>query len=294
MNLKRERDLTEILQHFKPMENFNIIRYIVYHVLGWFSVTIEVFLRKNFGERYCTKSNLWVGFYVLTFFTLIGKVQVGFLQFKFGGGTFYYLWYAYILLAIFHLARIWMSHQMGNPQHSFYNGESRLEGLTKWILGFINPLIAKVAVFVGKYALPKEERKLLDKSFQLSAPIRDIEGFTKKYVEPLTVFLFAYYFTTGSLYGWLVFCGFALMMHSMIGYEIQRGQYLDVVDSMILAIDQKGEFSYNEKMKENLAIFADKVEEKLANEPELYEEIKSSAPSVAEVLATMKKETQAA
>ena len=44
-------------------------RMIFYTILGWFSITIEAFLRYDFGERYYTKWNFIIGIWVLGYFS---------------------------------------------------------------------------------------------------------------------------------------------------------------------------------------------------------------------------------
>ena len=43
-------------------------RYILTILLGWMSVTVEVFLRKDFGERYLNWLRLWLGGWMLFFY----------------------------------------------------------------------------------------------------------------------------------------------------------------------------------------------------------------------------------
>ncbi len=38
------------------------------YILGWFTVPAEVFLRRNFGERYYTRANFFVGLILLLIF----------------------------------------------------------------------------------------------------------------------------------------------------------------------------------------------------------------------------------
>ncbi|MEM9981729.1 MAG: hypothetical protein AAF734_04475, partial [Bacteroidota bacterium] len=125
----------------------------------------------------------------------------------------------------------------------------------------------------------------LGKSLQLSTVIYDKEAFTKRFTEPLVVFLFAFYFTSGSLYTWLIVCGMALLMHSHMDYEYEREEYLDIKDSMIDAIRQRDHIQYREKLKHQLGGMMEDIQKRAEAEPDFYEELKVNSPSVAEVLA---------
>ncbi|MEM9981730.1 MAG: hypothetical protein AAF734_04480 [Bacteroidota bacterium] len=149
-------DLSEILQHTRPAENLRVFRYLAYIILGWFSMTLEVFLRRSFGERYLARSNYLVGFSVISIFTFFGKVSFSIFTFRFGGGMFYYLWYCYLVLGAVHFIRMWMSDKIGSSPHTLYSGTSYLEPVTKLLLKVLNPLLARLFRWGGVFVLSRE------------------------------------------------------------------------------------------------------------------------------------------
>jgi hypothetical protein len=264
------------------------IKVIFYSVLGWFTITIEAFLRYDFGERYYTKGNFFVGYSLLTWVTFFGGLFAAYSGSFSGWITF--LWIGYIGLSIFHFWKIWVNNQIGTPQHSIYGGYSRLEPLGRILMKVLNPMLAGVARILGNLTLKKEKANLLDKSLKYVPVIRDSDAFTKKWVEPVTVFLLAVFvMSIGQvLLGmWLYVCSIALLVHTHIGYDNTRDQELNMSDSIINVAfakdDKQGEEIFRMQMREAL----EKVEKRAKTEPEFVEGLKEKNPSVLDALADL-------
>lgn len=267
------------------LETFRII---FYSILGWFTITIEAFLRFDFGERYYTKVNFFIGLSVLTWVNLFGGISIAF-----SGGYsswLFILWLGYLGFSLFHFWKIWVNNQTGNPQHSFYGGASRLEPLGRLLIKLLNPLLVRLVRVFGKLALKKEKIKLLEESLNFAPVIRDLEAFTKKWVEPVTLFLLAvlaWNFSQIFLGIWLITCSMALFLHTHMAYDNARGLELDMNDSMIDAAftieDKQGQEMQRMQMREALEV----VEKRVKEEPEFVENLQTNNPSILEALADL-------
>lgn len=259
---------------------------IFYSVLGWFSITIEAFIRTDFGERYYTKGNFFVGWMLVGMITFFGQV---FASSSFSWYVFA-MWKGFWWLSMFHFWKIWVNNQIGSPQHSIYGGISRLQPLGRLIMKFLNPLSALLARIVGRFTLSGTNYKRLDESLKLSEPFKNEEEFTKKWIEPLLIFFlatFSFRMGEGILGFWLFICSLSLLVHTHMGYDISRHDELDVSDSIIDAAFQKedieGQRLFKQQMREALAT----VQERALEDPEYLEELKEDNPSVLDVLAEL-------
>lgn len=203
-----------IAQFVVPPAAFNMLRNleeIVKVFLSWASVTLEVFVRRDFGERYLTVGRIITGYLFIQFFLGLANIR----------GLLVLLpqaeppatqqtinrWYilSYVLLALVHLARIFLRNLAGIPWYSRAHGVSwfqfliPLSGyrLSDWVLyRFIEPGIClAVAWFVLPLLLPEG-------------------SFTRN---------------------WLIFASLGLFFHNNIVYNNTRNHYLDLVDSEIVS-----------------------------------------------------------
>lgn len=58
------------------METDHAAAYFIHFIMGWFAVTLEVFLRRDFGERYFNRVNFFAGLIVLLGFN-VGQNTIG-------------------------------------------------------------------------------------------------------------------------------------------------------------------------------------------------------------------------
>ena len=155
-----------------PMINLVIV------VLGWFSLSIEVFLRKDFGERYLSPIRFflaWFAFSTLAFGGQVvnlmgmaygpregGEVWKGLLS----GLLFHVLYWGFLIMSAWQFRRISKRNKRGERWHSWSFGVSRFSGLIgrkvgsftidDWALyRFIEPTaIFALAVLVGLVSVP--------------------------------------------------------------------------------------------------------------------------------------------
>ena len=85
------------------------------YILGWFTVPAEVFLRRNFGERYYTRANFFAGLILLLIFhfsaSIIGMLNpMGWFFGRGGSETSPWMWTIikwYFWIGIFHFLHMW-------------------------------------------------------------------------------------------------------------------------------------------------------------------------------------------
>lgn len=199
-------------QAVNAVKNISTLAYIL---LGWTSVTVEVFLRHGFGERYlsplrCIVALMTIRIY-LWFPSLIQYFR-GYLNpfapdqpFLATQGSTLFI-NMFILLCIVHLIRIWVRNNVeGKPWHSYSFGISNLAPLISFI-----ERIPGVRQGGGDWLLYRA-------------------------VEPALVLLFAWMFRNFSptMGWWFVFAGIALLLRNNLAYTTERGRYLDILDARI-------------------------------------------------------------
>ena len=92
---------------------------------GCFSVSVVVFLRKDFGERYLGWLNLYFGYSVVAGFVLFGNVLSAFS--RHGSSTMMPLfWLAFIGMSLYRRLEIARKNNAGIEWHSMYVGTSLL------------------------------------------------------------------------------------------------------------------------------------------------------------------------
>ncbi len=120
------------------MQAVTTISNILLIVFGWLSVSVEVFIRYDFGERYLSVMRLFLaGFMMVTLFVLSSAFSATVTFGRTSGpvNLFYIFFIAYIVLAIIHRLKIWLRYQRRIPWHSFSFGTSRLSALNLPVIG---------------------------------------------------------------------------------------------------------------------------------------------------------------
>lgn len=234
-----------------------LLDYIV-TVLRWFAITVEVFLRRDFGERYLTRTKFVMGLLVLLVLNLFGKLSSGFgsamqsfrppvfdpeqgiwvqpppesAPFDLGISAIYVVLLLYLILGGYHTFRIWWRNGTGRPLHSYDHGLTWLEPVGVMVLGVPNFIIG---LFVKLYALmlPVHERAWLASALPF---LRDARTFAERFLEPLTLFLLAILFSSlgvSMVPTWLFVSTLAIFLLTTIRHEMERNQVLDVQDRRI-------------------------------------------------------------
>jgi len=296
-------------------------------VLGAFAVSVEVFLRRDFGERYFTRTKFLTGLLILLAFKFgssfaprtpsledyVVDPETGQFvlkatesSFNLNGALTYFFLLAYIILGSYHTFRIWWRNGTGRPLHSRDHGLTWLEKLGALTLAIPNFLIGLV-MQVYALTLPEHERPWLMNALPF---LRDARGFAERVIEPLTLILLAVLCSNlgaPSVATWLFFSTAALVLFTTIRHEQYRSQMLDMQDRQIEAKDMSSAmFGDTESLRipyeTKKAMF--EVTNIVENSsPEAMEAIRRNTPNIAEAMEalnpklknmTVKKEPSAA
>jgi hypothetical protein len=284
----KERDISGIGMGFGQSEYLEFFNAIFMSVLLWTSITVEAFLRQDFGERYYTKGNFFVGFWFLALFGLFGMLGIGLGFITIGGGgiapSFGVIWVGYMLFSAFHFWKIFVNNHIGNPPHSLYSGTPRLEPLGKIILKIINPLLGKSALFFGKITLNSDNYQRFSKSLEVRPPLHNSRSFTTMWLEPLVVFLVTFFLLDGLVFFWGFLAGIALTVLNHIAAAQDRSEELDMLDSVQVAAFQKDDHEARKNIRYQMKESLDIVKERIKEEPEYLETLKEESPSFFEAL----------
>ncbi|RKR84197.1 hypothetical protein BDD43_4424 [Mucilaginibacter gracilis] len=222
--------------------------------LGWFTIPMEVFLRKDFGQRWFTAINFYAGLFLIGVVSalqwIIYSVWPGlegrlFMLMNIGhafdaysdsesvagtkAGDMLLFVIAYLLIGSYHLFKIKWRNQAGIPLHSFDDGTSHLEWPAELLARALNVLA--LPILSTYFALvPKAQRK--DKPFPKL--ITNKAAFTSTFVEPTVVFFFAFISTSVESL-WLFISGFALIIHAHWKEMARKNKMLDFQDSRVEA-----------------------------------------------------------
>lgn len=173
-------------------------------LLGWLSVSVEVFLRRDFGERYLSNIRLMLATIMLLFIgtggTLIGLIRRSDDReaSRMGGGWVFVIFFLiYLGLCLYHRWQIRSRNQQGIQWHSLSFGTSWLSGVTPW----------------GDWTL-------------------------YTVVEPLLTIVVGLVFTIMDMSAvgiWWLVAGVALFLKNQMVYTQYRDKILDLIDSRIEA-----------------------------------------------------------
>ena len=219
--------------------------------LGWFTIPVEVFLRRDFGQRWFTTVNYYAGLFLLLILATIQYVIIVIVDFfrnlinefvssidPFYEGDYYenedgmmdysmsLLLIAYLLMGAYHLFKIWWRNRTNTALHSFSDGTSRLEPLAGFLMSLIN-LMAAPLLQVCIFLLPKKQRS--------DNPMPDLisnrTAFANTVVEPLLL-LFLAYKLHGMVSLWLSISAVSLAIHASWRETAKLNKILDFRDSI--------------------------------------------------------------
>ncbi|MEM6359643.1 MAG: hypothetical protein AAF731_06105 [Bacteroidota bacterium] len=261
---------------------------IFYSVLGWFSITVEAFLRRDFGERYYTPANFIIGYLALTtllFFLWIlnafGIGSSGDLTADHYGRSF--IVSGYLLLSAFHFWRIWANAQIGLPQHSLHDGRSHLEPLARFLKKRLNPILAVISTSIARFTFGNKNFTRFRKSLDVSPIITSDEKFAKLWVEPAVLFLLLQFDSIVPKI-WLFIALLSHVIYTRMRYSITRDEELDILDGLYEAAFSKRDLNAQKRFKVRMAQTADTLKERIQKEPKYAQEVKEENPDLMEAL----------
>lgn len=171
-------------------------------ILSWLSVSLEVFIRRDFGERYLNWLRLFLGYLAMELFTLIPTIIFSLIPFMARNylPVSAYFSYGFLILGVYHQFHIWQRNRRGVQWHSQSFGISRLAFL----------------------------------------PINDWVLY--RFVEPGGCFLLGFLIRQFDLVTgiWLMTASIALFIKNQMVYAAVRGRFLDIMDSRIESAAMQG------------------------------------------------------
>ena len=202
-------------KHFSSQQNllagtnwYHYLRFLfmlLYWVAGWFTVSVVVFLRRDFGERYLSWPNLYAGYSVVFLFAFVGNAAFAAVSQTGFSGLMIAFYLFFIGLSFYHRFIIWRRRQQGVLWYSFYEGTSHIEALID--------------------LLPQE----------FPAQLKPSDAVIKTWIEPLILGLVGFALSqidpaTGS---WLILCAIAFFIRERIEYWNTWQQVLNQIDGII-------------------------------------------------------------
>lgn len=224
---QRLRYLAQLVTPPKTFAAIEILVNVTRIILGWFSITLEVFFRREFGERYFSTLRLMIAWGLLgtfTFFYSLFSIMAGgnaFAFFAYSGGfdslfntgteglTYHLFYYSWVMLAVLHTARIWKRNRDGVRWHTMCFGISHLSAIP-WAR-----ITSRIPV-IGKHIV-------ID------------DWWLYKWGEPTLALLIAYLIepVNGLLSAWLTIGSVCLFFHNHMVYAQERDKALSLMDASI-------------------------------------------------------------
>ena len=213
-------------------------------VLGWFTIPVEVILRRDFGQRYFTNITFYAGLVlILTICGLhFGYSHLLAKYFDFfrsnpdaekeadtADWAIIICFALYFYMGLYHLFKIKWRNQVNTPLHSFDDGKSRLNWLSGVVVWLIN-IFALPWMVLAYWLIPRKQRK----GKPYAKFITDREAFTTTTLEPIVILIAAIYLT-GVPSLWLFVSAFALLIYGYWKEMARKNKILDFQDGKIEA-----------------------------------------------------------
>ena len=115
----------QLVERFDTWKTFKGLTVFVAFVASWFALSVAVFIRKDFGERFLGWVNLWFAYTALANFAFFGNLISGY----WGHGHSWLIsvvWFAFLAASAWHRFAIWARNRSGVQWHSYYAGRSLL------------------------------------------------------------------------------------------------------------------------------------------------------------------------
>ncbi|CCH57689.1 hypothetical protein BN8_p06898 (plasmid) [Fibrisoma limi BUZ 3] len=270
-------------------------------ILGWISVPIETFLRRDFGERYYTRSNFVAGLIVLWAWSMLGSLLsfVGSLPLissvvhhgEAAAESVSWLgsiikWY--MIIGLVHFVWIWVKDVMNKPEYSFSAGRSWLTPIGRLLIGFMNLFLNGILRLVAQL-VPKHREQIL----AMQPVLRDVDTFTERFIEPTFVFVVALFCAAAGqtgIFWWLIFSIMALNLHTGQRHQADRSYILDIRDQMIMGrMMREATEGRWAKGSDRIRRMVSDVVKEAEQSPEIIETIKVQNPTLAEAAAALQR-----
>lgn len=221
-------------------------------VLGWFTTPVEVFLRRDFGQRWFTVVNFYAGLFLLLMFatlqffisvlwewlhnwidSILSSINPLYepepydFSDRLMDRSMVFIVMAYLILGSYHLFKIWWRNKANIALHSFNDGTSRLEPVAAWLMQVLNILAAPLVKLCLLF-IPKQQRTEIPQP----SLINDKSVFANTILEPLLLLILAI-----KLHGivslWLFVSAVTLAIHASWRENAKLNKILDFRDSIL-------------------------------------------------------------
>lgn len=258
---------------------------IIMFILKCFTIPVAVLLRRDFGERWLTPVNYFLGFLVLSTYSfgqqVGGSIQRTFSQpsffepnpapieqpsflSNFMSNTMIWILWAYLLLGVYHFFKMWWRNSTFTPFHSLSEGVSRLLPLGAHAMNLSNRIAAPI-INLLMMTLPQEER---DKAKETPPLMVDSVAFTDTIFEPFFLFVmsvFVSFFGMFIVSIWLFSSCIGLAIFANFREQQRMNAWLDMRDASIDAQIMQENLQYQEEMKTALSRNQKMVVEQIRN-----------------------------
>lgn len=256
-------------------------------------VTFEVFLRRNMGQRFFNGVNYWAGFIAFAVLAIIfnGFAALG-SNFVGDGGSIliFFIWFAYVIMGIYHFIYQWWRDEAKKPTHSLSMGYPRLEPLGKVIMSISDGILSIIVRIVARF-MPIEDRE-----FVTNKPIlTDSVTFTYRVIEPMILVILAVVVftsqTISNVVGIWLFLGAITLSYSVnLMLEMERHQALNIRDQILESTEMqpalRGESDFM-RIPDTTRVALSSVAQKIEDSNMTLENVKTFSPSIAEAVAAL-------
>ncbi|MFN0200705.1 MAG: hypothetical protein ACKVTZ_04260 [Bacteroidia bacterium] len=287
-------------------QNFPFINTLM-HFLQWFTVPIEVLFRRDFGERWFTTMNFYVGLLVLSWFTFLQKsgslmeallsntpfgkretpVEDPSLLERFMSNIMIWILFVYVAMSAFHFFKIWWRNRTFKPLHSFDDGTSRLEPLAAGVMDLVNMAVTPI-VRLFMLVLPEQERQ---KVKDIPRLLNNVTVFTDTIFEPLVILGLSFFVFSGTASTWLFISAIAMAIFANWKHTQRLNFWLDMRDSSIDAkamIEVKDYLTGdNQQVTGGQKIIMEQIAETVKETPAVAQQMQRDYPDVMDIIKEM-------
>jgi hypothetical protein len=287
-------------------QNFPFINTLM-HFLQWFTVPVEVLFRRDFGERWFTTMNFYVGLLVLSWFTflqksgslmkaLLGELRLPFgerteipaeapsLLERFVSNSMMWVLFAYVAMSAFHFFKIWWRNRTFKPLHSFDDGTSRLEPLAAGVMDLVNMAVTPI-VRLFMMVLPEQERQKVKDVPRL---LNNVSVFTDTIFEPLVILSLSLFVFSGTASTWLFISSIATAIFANWKHTQRLNFWLDIRDNSIDAKAMIEAKDYligdNQQVTSGQKIIMEQIAETVKETPAVAQQMQRDYPDVMDII----------
>lgn len=300
----RSRDIAGVNKWARSSRAVGLIMLI----LGWFTIPVEVLLRRDFGQRWFTAVNFYAGLFLLLIFSMLqylvaliwGAIErfISRLENVFNPDyvpeepsladrlidrSMLFILAAYVLMGSYHRFKIWWRNRTNTALHSYDDGTSRLEPLAGYLMQIVN-VLALPLVHLYARLIPKKQRA----GMSIPRFISDRSVFANTVVEPVLLLILAIRLH-GIISLWLFISAIALAVHASWKETAKLNKILDFRDSVIEAKVMAHLMSETQRSNAPMRILK-QAAETIKSDPEVTPHIAQRYPDLMSIIEEINRE----